>query len=558
MKKKFIRHAISLLLVLGMIFGSVNVNADANPGSQSSDNDFYRIYHLDAGRKYFSVSQIENMIDLLASNHYTHMELALGNDALRFVLDDMSVTANGTTYASEKVTEGIAAGNASYYDDPNGSYLTQGEMDTILAYAKSRGIEIIPLINSPGHMNAILDCMNDVGIEEAAYHQSEETVDVTNEEAANFTLAFVDKYIQYFAGQGVKIFNLGADEYANDVYTKGSMGFGHLIESGEYDAFIDYVNRMTAQIQKTGMTAMAFNDGIYFQNNTSSGTLNSQILIAYWTSGWGSYAVRSAQDLAEDGFRIINTNDAWYYVLGRTSGNYTFDKASTGVANVLVTTVKGDSSVVPVGSMACLWCDQPSAVFSSEEESNVKSLVENLATNNAAYFTAAESSEDTPAGGDLRDAQGSGTLSEEVTSDDDLLSGQKYVIAGSSGDGLSHLAAGERSNFLDYEGNVASSGVSGNAIWTITAVSGGYYVQNSEGNYLNLNSGSATVSDHPQILNLRYSTTEGAVGWRIYYSTGHGPNLFYLSSDENYAGSKYASNENSRLISRWKLYGVEG
>ena len=50
-----------------------------------------RIFHLDAGRKYFTVAQIENLIDTLNENGYNYMELAVGNDALRFLLDDMSV-----------------------------------------------------------------------------------------------------------------------------------------------------------------------------------------------------------------------------------------------------------------------------------------------------------------------------------------------------------------------------------------------------------------------------------------------------------------------------------
>ena len=76
---------------------------------------FYRIFHLDCGRKYFSVDQIKALIDTLAANNYTHIELAVGNDGLRFLLDDMSVTANDTTYTSGAVKAGIQAGNKAYY-----------------------------------------------------------------------------------------------------------------------------------------------------------------------------------------------------------------------------------------------------------------------------------------------------------------------------------------------------------------------------------------------------------------------------------------------------------
>ena len=68
-----------------------------------STDEIYKIYHLDCGRKYFSVEQIKEVIDTIAESDYNTLELALGNDGLRFLLDDMEVSANGTTYSSEDV-----------------------------------------------------------------------------------------------------------------------------------------------------------------------------------------------------------------------------------------------------------------------------------------------------------------------------------------------------------------------------------------------------------------------------------------------------------------------
>ena len=46
------------------------------------------------------------------------MHLLLGNDGLRFLLDDMTITANGKTYASDDVKKAIIEGTKAYYDDP--------------------------------------------------------------------------------------------------------------------------------------------------------------------------------------------------------------------------------------------------------------------------------------------------------------------------------------------------------------------------------------------------------------------------------------------------------
>ena len=79
-------------------------------------DEIYKIYHLDCGRKYFSVEQIKEVIDTIAESDYNTLELALGNDGLRFLLDDMEVSANGTTYSSEDVKAGVQEGNRNYCD----------------------------------------------------------------------------------------------------------------------------------------------------------------------------------------------------------------------------------------------------------------------------------------------------------------------------------------------------------------------------------------------------------------------------------------------------------
>ncbi|MEN2569324.1 family 20 glycosylhydrolase, partial [Acinetobacter baumannii] len=77
----------------------------------------------------------------------------------------MTITANGKTYASDDVKEAIKNGTKKYYDDPNGTVLTQKDMEAILAHAKSKNVKIIPVISSPGHMDAILNTMEALGIE---------------------------------------------------------------------------------------------------------------------------------------------------------------------------------------------------------------------------------------------------------------------------------------------------------------------------------------------------------------------------------------------------------
>lgn len=103
------------------------------------------------------------------------MNLLLGNDGLRFLLDDMNLTVGDKVYDSEAVRKAIINGNKHYYDDPNGTTLSQSEMDDILAYAKEKNISIIPTINSPGHMDAIVEAMEELGIKSPKFSYNGKT-----------------------------------------------------------------------------------------------------------------------------------------------------------------------------------------------------------------------------------------------------------------------------------------------------------------------------------------------------------------------------------------------
>ena len=329
----------------------------AEPLAGAGTNGFeYKIVFLDCGRKYFSVDSIKTIIDNAAAAGFNYVQLAVGNDGMRFLLDDMSLTVNGVTYSHNDVSAAIHAGNEAYYNFTTDE-LTQTEMDTIIAYAKEKGIGIIPCVNTPGHMDAILDAAEALTKTTCSYNGSGRTIDVTNDTAVAFTQAFVQKYINYFAGKGCNLFNMGADEYANDIYTSGSMGFGNLQSTGKYSDYVTYVNQLAKMIDAAGMTPMAFNDGIYFNNNTSSGTFDTNIIICYWSSGWSGYSPMSVATLASKGFKMVNTNGSYYWVLGKADAQCSAAKAS----GFNYKAFPGGTIDNPAGAMFCIWCDYPGA-----------------------------------------------------------------------------------------------------------------------------------------------------------------------------------------------------
>jgi len=360
-----------------------------------------KMISIDAGRKYFSPEQLKEIIDKAKHYGYTDLHLLVGNDGMRFMLDDMTIKANGKTYASDDVKRALENGTDAYYKDPNGNHLTESQMTDLINYAKNKGIGLIPTVNSPGHMDAILHAMKELGIQKPNFNyfgkESARTVDLDNKEAVAFTKALIDKYAAYFAGKS-DIFNIGLDEYANDATNaKGwsvLQAYKWYPEDGfpdkGYDKFIAYANDLARIVKSHGLKPMAFNDGIYYNSDTSFGTFDKDIIVSMWTGGWGGYDVASSKLLVEKGHQILNTNDAWYYVLGRNAdgqGWYNLDQGLNGIKNTPITSVpKSEGADIPfIGGMVAAWADTPSARYSP---SRLFKLMRSFANANAEYFAA--------------------------------------------------------------------------------------------------------------------------------------------------------------------------
>mgnify|MGYP002608724661 FL=1 len=366
--RKLSKTLLSLLLIAAMLASFVVLPAAAEEPAaeqpteavqaaetQATDDTSYRynIVHVDAGRKYFSPTSIKAIIDNAAEAGFNQVELYLSdNQGFRFALDDMTVTTStGNTYdLSAALGDGYTASDGKC---PDGSdkYLTQSEMTDIIAYAKSKNVEIVPCVNAPGHMGAILEEFSDFRYT-SGWQTSKSSIDLGNAEAVAFALAITDKYAKYFASQGCKYYNIGADEYANDL---SSMGFENM-GSALYTKFVEFMNSAADIIVGHGMTPRAFNDGFCYKNYTNSVTVapSKAYEICYWSSGWNGYNVASAKTLSSNGYKLINTNGDYYWVLGNSGWQCSANKAS----GFDYTNFSGNTKISsPSGSMFCIWCD---------------------------------------------------------------------------------------------------------------------------------------------------------------------------------------------------------
>ena len=317
----------------------------------------YRIVHLDCGREYFTKDWIIALINEMAEAGYNQLQLAFGNGGFRFYLNNMAVGS----YSHEQVMGALEAGNKHYniYGDgengptnsewitynPSVNALTQTEMDTIIKHAQSKGIEIVPMLNTPGHMHAVLAAMSELGISGNLQVSGKPgCLNLSNTEAVAFTKALVEKYVDYFAvaGKGCKFFNLAMDEY-----------------SSFNDTFFTYANELIGYVSGAVMTPRVFNDAL------SKGKFTSGTQICYWYS-----QDTSALSIANMGYSVINTNHDYYYVSTNENwnlyregytfvGNYDESEWVKKAKQFNNTTFYNGTYNNPVGSMFCIWCNTP-------------------------------------------------------------------------------------------------------------------------------------------------------------------------------------------------------
>ena len=316
----------------------------------------YRAVMLDCGRKYFSVKNIEKLINTMAQYGYNQLQLSFGNGGCRFLLDDMSLSFKNVTMARDTVKTNITNGNNDFNGDTR--YLSQTDMDAIITYAEKNGIEIVPMLNMPGHATAIVYNTE---------YSSSGNLNVNDETSRYYGYALLKKYAEYFAGKGCKYFSFGADEsgYTGDNMTAFLTGCANVIVGA-------------------GMIPRAFNDA------TNVATMPTSVQITYWHKESGS---EKASALASS-YEMINTHGRWYYVIKTAQNSESGTKYWQGTVRTTETSVElpvmkaekmdgkwvglneyfdanpgyGSTINTSKGTMFCIWCDASQDTYLTDSD----------------------------------------------------------------------------------------------------------------------------------------------------------------------------------------------
>ncbi|MCT9140791.1 family 20 glycosylhydrolase [Streptomyces violarus] len=190
-------------------------------------------------------------------------------------------------------------------------YYTEDEIRRLVALGEKYHVEIIPEINSPGHMDPWIENRPDLQLTDTDGTRQPSRLDITRPEAFAYYTSLMDEYAQVFPGRD---WHMGADEYMlGSDFAKYPQVLKYARErygpnATPQDAFVDFVNRVHAYAASKGKRLRIWNDGL-------TGANTVPVRAGTTVEHWLNVAVKPSELIAE-GYPLMNAAYALYLVRG--------------------------------------------------------------------------------------------------------------------------------------------------------------------------------------------------------------------------------------------------
>ncbi len=173
----------------------------------------YRGMHLDVSRHFFSVDFVKKYIDILALHNLNVFHWHLTDDQGWRI--ESKKYPRLTEVGSQRNRTVIGRNSQEYDETPYGGFYTQEEIKEVIAYAGDRFIEVIPEVDLPGHMLAVLACYPELGCTGGPYEVCprwgifDDVLCIGNEDTMVFLEEIMEEVIDLFPSRYIHI---GGDE----------------------------------------------------------------------------------------------------------------------------------------------------------------------------------------------------------------------------------------------------------------------------------------------------------------------------------------------------------
>ncbi|MFB9632356.1 beta-N-acetylhexosaminidase [Streptomyces spiralis] len=296
------RVTISAPADAGVFYGTRTLKQEVHGGGTAPEgvvNDApakpRRGFMLDIARKPYTVGWIEDRVRELGDLKYNELGLHFS--------DDQAFRIQSDTHPE------IVSAN----------HLTKAQVKQIVDLATSRHITIVPEIDSPGHLGAVIAAHPDLQLRNASGVPTRGAIDISKDESAQIVDDLLDEFAGVFPGG---YWHLGGDEYQALTVRDPAASYPQLAAAARKaygpggtvaDLATGWLNDRAATVRNHDRTPRAWNDG-FFRNTSVQPA--KDIEVAYWTGK--EIGARPPAEYLAAGRKVINYNDEFlYYVLGQ-------------------------------------------------------------------------------------------------------------------------------------------------------------------------------------------------------------------------------------------------
>ncbi|MFD3588665.1 glycoside hydrolase family 20 protein [Streptomyces sp. NPDC058683] len=299
-----------------------------------------RGFMLDIARKPFTAGWIESRIKELGDLKFNEFGLHFSDD------------------------QGFRIESDTHPEIVSQDHLTKAQVKQIVDLAASRHIQVVPEIDSPGHLGAVLAAHPDLRLRNAQGVATKGAVDISQDDSAKIVDDLLDEYADLFPGS---YWNLGGDEYQALTVADPQASYPQLADAAQEaygasgtvaDLTTGWLDDRADTVRAHDRTMRVWNDG--FLRGTSVQPAED-LQVAYWTGK--EIGARQPVEYLSAGRKVLNYNDEFlYYVLGEPN-TFVYPTGQRIYQQWTPRVLRGTGAVATrydpqiLGGSFAVWCD---------------------------------------------------------------------------------------------------------------------------------------------------------------------------------------------------------
>ncbi|QIK84736.1 beta-N-acetylhexosaminidase [Sanguibacter sp. HDW7] len=221
---------------------------------------------LDVARHFLPKADVLRFIDLAAAHHLNVLHLHLTDDQGWRV--EIDAFPRLTEVGSWRPTTQVGSWRFPNLDGrPHGGFYTKDDLREIVAYARARGVEVMPEIDVPGHVEAAIAAYPELGVSKKP-HQVRTTWGIStqvldpSEASLDFFRTVVDELVEVFDGPW---FGIGGDEVPPHLWLDAphvvaqaeALGLGSVAELHGW-----FLGRLAEHVLARGRRPVVWDEGV--------------------------------------------------------------------------------------------------------------------------------------------------------------------------------------------------------------------------------------------------------------------------------------------------------